>query len=88
MKAYTAKAKDGFETALENVIEFLNEQGHKVKSFIPDSQQIMKWGQVRQLLDKKGIQPQYSLYAHYQNLLQRYVQAIMKAVSTVLHDRY
>jgi hypothetical protein len=48
----------------------------------------MKWGPVKQLLESKGIQPQHSLpYAHYQNLVERYIQTIVKAVSTVLHGQ-
>jgi len=49
---------------------------------------IMKWGPVKQVLESKGIQPQHSLpYAHYQNLAERYVQTIVKAVSTNLHGQ-
>jgi len=73
MKAYTAKTKDGFVTALGDVINYVAEQGHKVKSFRSDSEQIMKWGPVKEFLGKKGIKLQYSLpYAHYQNLVERY----------------
>jgi hypothetical protein len=40
------------------------------------------------LLECKGIQPQHSLlYAHYQNLVERYVQTITKAVSTIIHGQ-
>jgi hypothetical protein len=48
----------------------------------------MKWGPVKQLLENKGIQSEYSLpYAHYQNLVERYVQTITKAVSTIIHGQ-
>jgi hypothetical protein len=87
MKAYTAKTKDGFVTALENVIDYFEKEGHKVKSLRSASQHFMKWGPVRQLLDKK-VQSQYSLpSAHYQNLLKSYVQTVVKAVSTILHGQ-
>jgi len=88
MKAYTAKTKDGFVTALGNVIDFFEENGHKVKFFRSDSEQIMKWGPVKEFLGKRGIKPQYSLpYAHYQNLVERYVQTIVKAVSVTIHGQ-
>jgi hypothetical protein len=73
---------------LENIIAYFEDFGHKVKAFRSDSEQIMKWGPVKQLLESKGIQLQHSLsYAHYQNLVERYVQTIVKAVSTVLHSQ-
>ena len=88
MRAYTSKTKDGFVTALENTISHFEDFGHKVKAFRSDSEQIMKWGPVKQVLESKGIQPQHSLpYAHYQNLAERYVQTIVKAVSTNLHGQ-
>jgi len=88
IKAYTAKAKNGFATALEDVIDYFEGQGHKVKFFRSDSEQIMKWGPVKEFINKKGIKPQYSLpYAHYQNLVERYVQTVVKAVSTVIHGQ-
>jgi hypothetical protein len=88
MRAYTSKTKDGFVTALGNAISYFEDFGHKVKAFRSDSEQIMKWGPVKQLLESKGVQMQQSLpYAHYQNLVERYVQTIVKAVSTVLHGQ-
>jgi hypothetical protein len=85
MRAYTMKS---FVTALEDTINYLTEYGHKVKFFRSDSEQIMKWGPVKQLLNKKGIKLQYSLpYAHYQNLAERYVQTVTKAVSTIIHGQ-
>ncbi len=46
----------------------------------------MKWGPVKELLENKGIQSEYSLpYAQYQNLVERYVQTITKAVSTIIY---
>ena len=48
----------------------------------------MKWGPVKGFLGKMGIKPQYSLpYAHYQNLVERYVQTIVKAVSVTIHGQ-
>jgi hypothetical protein len=48
----------------------------------------MKWGPVIEFLGKRGIKPQYSLpYAHYQNLVERYVQTIVKAVSVTIHGQ-
>jgi hypothetical protein len=88
MKAYMSKTKDSFVTALQDTIAHFENFGHKVKAFRSDSEKIMKWGPVKQLLKCKGIQPQHSLpYAHYQNLVERYVQTIMKAVSTVIHTQ-
>jgi hypothetical protein len=88
MKMYTAKTKDGFVTALEDVINHFQKYGPKIKFFSSDSEQIMKWGPVKQLLENKGIQSEYSLpYAHYQNLVERYVQTITKAVSTIVHGQ-
>jgi hypothetical protein len=88
MNAYTARTKDGFVTALANVIDFYEQNGHKIKSFRSDSEQIMKWGSVKELLEKRSIKPQYSLpYAHYQNLAERYVQTIVKAVSVMIHGQ-
>jgi hypothetical protein len=88
MRAYTSKTKDGFVTALENIIAYFDDFGQKVKVFRYDSEQIMKWGPVKQLLESKGIQLLHSLpYAHYQNLVERYIQTIVKAVSTVLHGQ-
>jgi hypothetical protein len=86
MKAYTAKTKNGFITALGDVIDFFEENGHKVKFFRSDSERIMKWGPVKEFLGKRDIKPQYSLpFPHYQNLVERYVQTIVKAVSVTLH---
>jgi hypothetical protein len=48
MQAYTSKTKDGFVTALEDVINYFDKEVHKVKSFWSDSKQIMKWGPVTQ----------------------------------------
>jgi hypothetical protein len=88
MRAYTSKTKDVFVTAIQDIIAYFENFGHKVKAFWSDSEQIMKWGPLKQLLKSKGIQPQHSLpYAHYQNLVERYVQTIVKAVSTVLHGQ-
>jgi len=88
MRAYTSKTKDGFVTALENTITHFEDFRHKVKAFRSDSEQIMKWGLVKQVLESKGIQPQHSLpYALYQNLAERYVQTIVKAVLTNLHGQ-
>jgi hypothetical protein len=48
----------------------------------------MKWGPVKEFINKKGIKPQYSLpYAHYQNLVERYVETVVKAVSTIIHGQ-
>jgi hypothetical protein len=41
IKAYTAKTKNGFVTALEDVIDYFEGQGHEVKFFQSDSEQIM-----------------------------------------------
>jgi hypothetical protein len=83
-----SKTKEGFVTALQDIIAYFENFGHKVEAFRSDSEQIMKWGPVKQLLESKGIQPQHSLpYAHYQNLVERYIQTIVKAVSTVLHGQ-
>jgi hypothetical protein len=88
VRAYTAKRKDGFVTALDDVIKNFKNYGHQVKFFRSDSEQIIKWGPVRQLLQKEGIQHEFSLpYAHYQNFVERYVQTICKATSAVLHGQ-
>jgi hypothetical protein len=36
IEAYTAKTKDGFVTALEDVIDHFQKYGHKVKFFRSD----------------------------------------------------
>ncbi len=66
-----AKTKDGFVMASEDVINHFQKYGHKLKFFRTDSEQIMKWGPVKQPLENKGIQSEYSLpYVHYQNLVE------------------
>jgi hypothetical protein len=88
VRAYTAKTKEGFVTALDDVIKHFRNYEHQVKFFRSDSEQIIKWGPVRQLLQEEGIQHECSLpYAHYQNLVERYVQTICKATSTILHGQ-
>ena len=48
----------------------------------------MKWGATQRLIEKRGIQLERSLpEAHYQNLVERYVQTITKAVSTIIHSQ-
>lgn len=49
IKAFTTKTKDGFVTASKDVISYFEKHGHKVKSFRSDSEQMMKWGPVKQL---------------------------------------
>jgi hypothetical protein len=74
--------------AFYDVINHFEKHGHKVKSFRSDSEKIMKWGLVKQLLKGKSIQGQYLLpNTHYQNLVERYVQIITKAVSTIIHGQ-
>ena len=73
---------------MENTITHFEDFRPKVKAFRSDSEQIMKWGPVKQVLESKEIQPQHSLpYAHYQNLAERYVQTIVEAVLTNLHGQ-
>ncbi len=43
LMAYTAKTKDRFVTALEDVIKHFKNYGHQVKFFRSDSEQIIKW---------------------------------------------
>jgi hypothetical protein len=60
------------------------------KSFsgVPDSEQIMKWGPVKQLLKNNGNQPYYLFpYVHYKNMVEKYVRTIMKAASTIIHGQ-
>jgi hypothetical protein len=48
----------------------------------------MKWEPVKDLLRKRNIQQEYSLpHAHHQNLVERYVQTVNKAVSTIIHGQ-
>jgi hypothetical protein len=54
---YTARTKDGFVSALEDVINYFAVQGHEVKLFRTASEQIMKWGPVKKFINKKGIKP-------------------------------
>jgi hypothetical protein len=43
---------------------------------------------MKQLLEIKGIQPEYLLpYAQHQNLVERCVQTIIKAVSTIIYGQ-
>jgi hypothetical protein len=43
VRAYTAKTKDGFVTALEDVINNFRNYGHQVKFLRSDLEQIIKW---------------------------------------------
>jgi len=86
--AYTSATKDGFITALSDVYEFYKKYGHKINIFRSDSENILVHGDVERFLSAQAVDQQYSLpYAHHQNLVERHVQTVTKAVSTAMHDQ-
>ena len=86
--AHTSRTKDGFITTLKLVYEDYASHGHKMLSFRSDSEQIMVVGDVAAFLASNGTDQQWSLpYQHYQNLVERHVQTISKAISTIILDQ-
>ena len=85
---FTSKTKDGFITSLKHVYDFYLAHGHKIMNFRSDSEEIMVHGAVEEYLASNGIIQQLSLpYEHHQNLVERHVQTVVKAVTAVMHDQ-
>jgi hypothetical protein len=85
---FTSKTKDGFITSLKQVYDFYLVHGHKIINFRSDSEEIMVHGSVEEYLASNGVIQQLSLpYEHHQNLVERHVQIVGKAVTTVIHDQ-
>jgi hypothetical protein len=62
--------------------------GHKIINFRSDSKEIMVHGSVEEYLASNGVIQQLSLpYEHPQNLVERHVQIVVKAVTAVMHDQ-
>ena len=86
--AHTSRTKDGFITTLKLVYEDYASHGHKMLSFRSDSEQIMVVGDVAAFLASNGVDQQWSLpYQHHQNLVERHVQTISKAISTMMLEQ-
>jgi len=79
--AFTAPTKDGFLTSLKQVYNFYKKHGHEIQVFRSDSENILVQGGVEEYLAEKEIAQDYSLpYAHYQNLVERHVQTMVKLI--------
>ena len=88
LHAFTAPTKDGFITSLRTVYEFYLGKGYTIQTFRSDSENIMVAGAVREFLDCNNVAQHYSQpYEHYQNLVERHVQTVVKLVATNLQDQ-
>jgi len=77
--AYTSKTKDGVITALQRVNDFCKEHGCTMHIFR---------GDVENFSAKYAVSQQYLLpYSHYQNLVERHAQTVVKTISTIMHDQ-
>lgn len=86
--AYTSATKDAFITALKRVYDYYTEHRHKVRAFRSDSEKIMIEGDVEDFLVSANVQQQTSApYRHEQNLVERHVQTVTKAVATLMVDQ-
>jgi hypothetical protein len=84
----TSKSKDGFITALKHCYDWYKSQGHTIRAFRSDSENIMVSGGVEEYLKSQVVEQQFSLpYAHWQNLVERHVQTVVNMTTTVLHDQ-
>jgi hypothetical protein len=85
---YTSASKDGFVQALELVVEWYRSMGREVRILRTDSERVLTMGAVATYLSNQGIKSEQSVpYAHYQNLVERYVQTTSKGVSALLHGQ-
>lgn len=88
LHVFTSPTKDGFITSLKRVYEDYKTKGHTIKAFRSDSENIMIEGKVEEFLNDTNITPNHSLpYEHYQNLVERHVQTVVKLVATIIHDQ-
>jgi len=86
--AFTSQSKDGFITCLQEVQKFYKDRGHNIDTFRSDSEPIMLEGKVGHFLTLENINHDASLpYEHYQNLIERHVQTIVKKVATIMLDQ-
>ena len=86
MHAFTAKVKDSFDDALCQVIEWYKSNGLTPKILRTDSEMVLQSQSVTSILQEHGMTAEYSApYAHYQNIVERYVQTCNKGISTMLH---
>ena len=88
LHVFTSPSKDGFITSLKQVYTDYKMKGHTIKGFRSDSENIMIEGKVEEFINAQNITPTHSLpYEHYQNLVERHVQTVVKLVATILHDQ-
>jgi len=88
LNVYLSKTIDGFLTALRSVYDFYVSHGHKARGFRSDSENIFVYGDIPAFLESQGVNQTFSLpYAHYQDLVERHVQTIVKMTSTTMHDQ-
>ena len=88
LHVFTSPSKDGFITSLKQVYEDYKMKGHTIKGFRSDSENIMIEGKVEEFINSQNVTPTHSLpYEHYQNLVERHVQTVVKLVATILHDQ-
>ena len=86
--AFTSRTKDGFITSLKSVYDFYLSHGHRIHVFRSDSENILVYGDVPEFLESKTVKQDLSLpYSHYQNLVERHVQTIVKSIATIMHDQ-
>ena len=86
LHVFTAKTKDGFITSLREVYNYYKQKGYEMKGFRSDSENIMVYGDVPKFLASHGVNQTMSLpYAHFQNLIERHVQTVVKGVTTLMH---
>ena len=89
LHVFTSKTKDGFITSLKSVYSYYVSKGFEVKGFRSDSENIMVYGDVQKFLDDNHIDHTLSLpYAHFQNLVERHVQTVVKGVTTLMHSQH
>jgi hypothetical protein len=85
---YTCKTKTGFLDALKATLSWYKARDCQTKILRTDSERILTMGEVGEFLREQGLRSELSApYAHHQNIVERYVQTVVKGVATLLHGQ-
>ena len=85
---FISHTKDGFITALSNVVNFYKSHSLTVKVLRTDSEAVLLSKDILTYLETNKIFSEHSIaYTHNQNFVERYVQTLTKGVSVMLHSQ-
>ena len=81
------KTKDVFPTVLDEILSWWEAYGWKVKIVRTDDESVLDSEESRKVMAKHGnVARQSSVpYQHHQNIVERHVQTLVKAIATLLH---